>query len=142
VIQSLAEFSRDRHSVDVMKVEFTVDLKYLEGARAFRGPAIWRREQALEFYRQAAAATSKPFIYLSAGVGIDEFIESLELAVESQVRFSGVLCGRAAWQDGVHAYARGGAKTLEEWLDREGERNFGRVIEMLKTAKPCCREAA
>ncbi len=137
VIESLAEFSRDRYAVDVLKVEFPVGPKYVEGTRAFRGPAIWRREQALEFYRQAAAATSRPFIYLSAGVGIEEFIESLELAVESQVPFSGVLCGRAAWQDGVHAYAQGGAKALEEWLDREGERNFARVIDILKAAKPC-----
>ncbi len=137
VILSLAEFSRDCYGVDVLKVEFPVDLKSVEGTRSFRGPAIWRRDQVLELYRQAAAATSKPFIYLSAGVGIEEFIESLELAVESQVPFSGVLCGRAAWQDGVHAYARGGAKALEDWLDREGERNFARVIAMLKAAKPC-----
>jgi tagatose 1,6-diphosphate aldolase len=137
VIESLAEFSREQFGVDVLKAEFPVDLKFVQGARSFRGPAIWQRDKALDFYRQAAAATSKPFIYLSAGVGIEDFIESLEFAVESQASFSGVLCGRAAWQDGVGAYARGGAKALEEWLDREGEWNFARVIEILKAAKPC-----
>ncbi len=137
VIQSIAEFSHDRYGVDVLKVEFPVDVKFVEGARSLKGPAIWRRHQAREIFRQAAAATSRPFIYLSAGVGIEEFIESLELAVESQAPFSGVLCGRAAWQDGVGAYAKGGAKGLEEWLNREGERNFARVTEMLRTAKPC-----
>lgn len=136
VIQSMAEFSRDRYGVDVLKVEFPVDLKFVEGTRSFSGPAIWSRDQALDLFPQAAAATSKPFIYLSAGVGIEEFIEALALACEAGVPFSGVLCGRAAWQEGVGAYSRGGVGALEEWLDGEGQRNFARVTEMLKRAQP------
>jgi len=136
VIESMAEFSRDRYGVDVLKVEFPVDLKFVEGTKSFIGPAIWTREQALDLFRQAAAATTKPFIYLSAGVGIEEFIESLELAVEAAVPFSGVLCGRAAWQEGVGAYVRGGIRALEEWLEGKGQRNFVRVIELLQHAQP------
>jgi len=136
VIQSMAEFSRDRYGVDILKVEFPVDLKYVEGTESFVGPAIWTRDQALDLFRQAAAATPKPFIYLSAGVGIEEFIEALGLAGEAGVPFSGVLCGRAAWQEGVAAFAGGGVRTLEGWLEDKGEGNFARVIEMLKAAHP------
>lgn len=139
VIQSMAEFSRHRYGVDVLKVEFPVDLKFVEGTRSFVGPAIWSRDQALDLFRQAAAATSKPFIYLSAGVGIEEFIEALALAGEAGVPFSGVLCGRAAWQEGVSVYSRGGVQALEEWLDGKGRRNFARVIELLKQAVPYYR---
>jgi tagatose 1,6-diphosphate aldolase len=136
VIQSMAEFSRDRYGVDVLKVEFPVDLKFVEGAKSFVGPVIWSRSEALDLFRQAAAATSKPFIYLSAGVGIEEFIETLGLAVEARVPFWGVLCGRAAWQEGVGAYTRGGVRALEEWLEGAGRRNFARVIALLKQAQP------
>jgi tagatose-1,6-bisphosphate aldolase len=89
--------------------------------------------------KEAGADCVKALMHYTplASAEVEEFIESLEFAVESQGPFSGVLCGRAAWQDGVHAYARGGAKALEEWLDRDGEQNFARVIEMLKTAKSC-----
>jgi len=136
VIRSMAEFSRDRYGVDVLKVEVPVDLKFVEGTRSFVGPAIWSRDRALDLFRQAAAVTSKPFIYLSAGVGIEEFIEALSLAGEAGVPFSGVLCGRAAWQEGVVAYSMGGVRGLEGWLEDKGQRNFARVIELLKQAQP------
>jgi tagatose-1,6-bisphosphate aldolase len=41
-----------------------------------------------------------PFIYLSEGASNDAFLHALELAAEAGVKFSGVLCGRAAWKDG------------------------------------------
>src|ERR1700690_3847910 len=35
VIESMREFSRDRYGVDVLKVEVPVNMKYVEGAKAF-----------------------------------------------------------------------------------------------------------
>src|SRR5438105_11505861 len=49
----------------------------------------------------AARASSKPFIFLSAGVSDDVFCEMLELVAEAGVKYSGVLCGRATWQQAI-----------------------------------------
>ena len=35
---SMAEFTKDRYGVDVMKVEVPVNMKYVEGATLLRGP--------------------------------------------------------------------------------------------------------
>ena len=78
----------------------------------------------------------KPFIYLSAGVSNDVFNESLELAAEAGTNFSGVLCGRATWKDGMPIYAKQGLKALEDWLSSEGVQNIENVNRRLVAAKP------
>jgi tagatose 1,6-diphosphate aldolase len=65
-----------------------------------------------------------------------QFIESLHMAAEAGTDFSGVLCGRATWKDGVPIYAKQGLKALEEWLAKEGVRNINAVNEALRAAKP------
>ena len=35
---------------------------------------------------------------------------------EAGVNFSGVLCGRATWKEGIPVYAREGAVAREQWL--------------------------
>ena len=88
----------------------------------------------MEHLRRAAAAAQKPFIYLSEGVSNKTFREGLELAAEARVRYSGVLCGRATWQDGVEIYAKAGMGAFEEWLKNVGAENIRRVNEQLRTA--------
>ena len=78
VAKSMEEFSKDRYNVDVLKVEIPVNLQYVEGARSFKGTAAYSKKEALDHFRAAAGTTSKPFIYLSAGVSNPEFIEDLE----------------------------------------------------------------
>lgn len=136
VIQNVSEFSQDRYGVDVLKIEFPVDMKCISGALAFRGEEAYSRSQALDFFRQAAAAARKPFIYLSAGVSHDEFVEGLSLAAEAGVPYSGVLCGRATWQEGARTYAQRGLAALEQWLETEGRRNIQVLNECLKNACP------
>ncbi len=79
---------------------------------------------------------TKPFIYLSAGVSNDEFTESLELAAEAGTRFSGVLCGRATWKDGIPVYAAEGAEAFRSWLESTGVRNIEAVNDRLQSATP------
>jgi len=136
VIRSMEEFSKPQYAVDVMKVEFPVTMAFVGGARSCKGPAAYDREQAKDFFRQAAAVARKPFIYLSAGVSNDTFNESLELAADAGVPFSGVLCGRATWKDGIPVYARQGVKALEDWLATTGVRNIQNVNERLQAARP------
>ena len=136
VTRSMEEFSKDRYGVDVMKVEVPVNLAFAEGARCYTGPAAYSKQQALDHYRRAAAVAKRPFIYLSAGVSNQQFTESLEWAGEAGVKFSGVLCGRATWKDGIPVYARQGAAALEQWLAGEGVQNIQAVNQCLGAAHP------
>src|SRR5437764_766114 len=104
VSQSMAEFSREKYGVDVLKVEVPVNMKFVEGARSYGGQRAYTKKEAIDHFHKAANVASKPFIYLSAGVSNAEFSETLELAGETGVKFNGVLCGRATWKDGVLAY--------------------------------------
>ena len=68
----------------------------------------------MDHFRRTADVATKPFIYLSAGVSNAEFTESLELAAEAGTRFSGVLCGRATWKDGIPVYGKQGARRVPQ----------------------------
>src|SRR5262249_17932776 len=106
------------------------------GGSVYKGQTAYTRAEALNHYREAAAVATKPFIYLSAGVGNPQFIESLNMAKEAGTEFSGVLCGRATWKEGMPIYATKGAKALEDWLSDEGVKNINAVNEALKGATP------
>jgi tagatose 1,6-diphosphate aldolase len=134
VIGSMAEFTKDRYGVDVMKVEVPVNMKFVEGSKSFSGQKAYSRQEAMEHFRKAAAVATRPFIYLSAGVSNAEFNEGLALASESGVKFNGVLCGRATWKDGIPVYAKQGAKAFEQWLQSEGVKNIENVNTSLKGA--------
>lgn len=136
VLKSMEEFSKPQYGVDVLKVEVPVNMAFVAGARASKGESAYTRDQAKEYFRQAAAAARKPFIYLSAGVSNETFAETLELAAESGVNFSGVLCGRATWKDGIPVYAKQGLKAFEDWLADQGVKNIENVNSRLKAAKP------
>ena len=86
--------------------------------------------------RYAAAVATKPFIYLSAGVSNNQFVDSLHMAAEAGTDFSGVLCGRATWKEGIPVYARSGTKALEDWLAKDGVRNINAVNDAIKGATP------
>jgi tagatose 1,6-diphosphate aldolase len=136
VVRIMEVFSRPEYAVDVLKVEFPVTAAFVQGSGVYCGQAAYSLEEALEWYRAADAAARLPYIYLSAGVSIGEFLVSLELAAQSGARFSGVLCGRANWQEGVAEYVRGGAGALSSWLARDGVRNISAVNARLQAATP------
>ena len=133
----MAEFSKPQYGVDVLKVEVPVDMTCVEGTRAFKGKAAYTRQDAMRLFRESASAAGRPFIYLSAGVTDEVFRETLELAAEAGTNFSGVLCGRATWQDGIPVYAKDGVKALEAWLEDRGVANIQALNAVLATgAKP------
>lgn len=138
VIKYMQEFSRPQYGIDVLKVEVPVNMRYVEGMKANPdGQVAYSREEAKQYFRQAAAASQLPFIYLSAGVTNDVFLETLELAAEADTPFSGVLCGRATWQDGVKIYAQNGPEALRKWLQDQGVHNIQAINQVLsKGAKP------
>ena len=136
VTKSIAEFTKDRYGADVLKVEVPINMKFVEGARCYAGQKAYSRQEAMNHFRNAAHAATKPFIYLSAGVSNAEFTESLELAAEAGVKFNGVLCGRATWKDGIPIYAKQGAEAFRKWLQDQGVNNINNVNEKLKAATP------
>ena len=136
VARSMEEFSKPQYAVDVLKVEVPVNMAFVKGARDCQGDGVYSREEAKEHFRRAAAAAKKPFIYLSAGVSNETFLETLELAAEANTNFSGVLCGRATWKEGIPVYGKKGIKALEEWLANQGVANIKNVNARLGAAKP------
>jgi tagatose 1,6-diphosphate aldolase len=134
VTRSMEEFTKERYGVDVMKVEVPINMKFVEGAKAYAGQKAYTKKEAMEHFRRAAAVATKPFIYLSAGVSNAEFTESLELAAESGVKFNGVLCGRATWKDGIAVFAQQGSEAFRKWLESEGVKNINNVNERLNAA--------
>ena len=116
VIGSMEEFTKDKYSVDVLKVEVPVTVKFVEGAKSFGGVAAYTKAEALDHFRRAALVATKPFIYLSAGVSNSEFCEALELAAEAGVKFNGVLCGRGPGKM-VLPCTRLRAREPSKWLE-------------------------
>jgi tagatose 1,6-diphosphate aldolase len=136
VTKSVHEFSKPQYYVDVLKIEVPINAEFVEGSSVYKGQKAYSRAEALDHFRKAASFATKPFIYLSAGVSNAQFTESLHMASEAHVDFSGVLCGRATWKDGIPIYARQGLKALEEWLSTEGVKNINAVNDAIKGAKP------
>jgi tagatose 1,6-diphosphate aldolase len=136
VIGSMKEFTKPQYNVDVLKVEVPVNAEFVEGSAVYKGEKAYTRAEALAYYRQGAEVATKPFIYLSAGVSNEQFVESLNMAKEAGTDFSGVLCGRATWKEGMPIYATKGVKALEDWLSTEGVKNINAVNAALKGATP------
>ena len=124
VVRTLEEFSKPVYKVDVLKIEFPV----------IAGSPNFTQDEVLHWYRAADAAAQVPYVFLSAGITIDQFVGSLELAAEAGAHFSGVLCGRATWQDGVHSFVSGGRKAFEAWLAGDGVKNLLRIEQCLRAA--------
>jgi tagatose 1,6-diphosphate aldolase len=136
VIGSMEEFTKPQYRVDVLKVEVPVNAEFVEGSSVYKGEKAYTRAEALNHYRRAADVATKPFIYLSAGVGNAQFVESLNMATEAGTDYSGVLCGRATWKEGMGIYAKQGVKALEDWLSDQGVKNINAVNAALSGATP------
>lgn len=136
VVDLMRELSRDRYRVDILKVEFPVVAAFTEGSPTFCGRAAYTRDEALDWYRAADQAAGRPYIYLSAGVSSAEFLESIRMASAAGTRFSGVLCGRATWQEGVPAFVAGGASGFRSWLQKEGVANIEALNALIASATP------
>ena len=132
----MAEFTKPQYGVDVLKVEIPINAEYVEGSSVYKGQKAYSHDEALTHFRESAAIATKPFIYLSAGVSNAQFTESLKMAAEAGTDYSGVLCGRATWKDGIPIFAKHGAKALEDWLQKEGVKNINAVNDAITGATP------
>src|SRR5580700_7011645 len=136
VKKTMAEFTKPQYGVDVLKVEVPINAEYVEGSAVYKGKKAYSHEEALKHFRESAAIATKPFIYLSAGVSNAQSTESLKMAAEAGTDYSGVLCGRATWKDGIPVFAKHGAKALEDWLQKDGVKNINAVNDAITGATP------
>ena len=132
----MQEFTKPQYKVDVLKVEVPINAEFVEGSSVYKGEKAYSMKEAMDHFRKAADVATKPFIYLSAGVGNAQFVESLRMATEAGTDYSGVLCGRATWKDGMPIYATKGLKALEDFLSTKGVENINAVNAALKGATP------
>jgi tagatose 1,6-diphosphate aldolase len=65
-----------------------------------------------------------------------QFTELLEMAADAGAQYSGVLCGRATWKDGIKIYAESGSSALQEWLGTQGVANIEAVNRAVARATP------
>jgi tagatose 1,6-diphosphate aldolase len=137
VMASAAEFSDPKYMVDVLKLEFPADLKHTReyASGPFDGKA---REPAYDlsevrgFCEKLDEASELPWVILSSGVAINEFLLQTELACEAGA--SGYLCGRAIWKDSINLYPD--LDAMEEWLSDEGIYNSVRAAASAERALP------
>lgn len=137
VIRSAREFSAPKYKVDVLKLEFPANLKRTREfcGGAFDGQerqAVYDLSEVRDFCRRLNGEAGLPWVILSAGVNIEEFLIQVELATEAGA--SGFLCGRAIWKDAVPLYPD--VARMEEWLGTQGAYNFVRANAYAHRALP------
>ena len=135
VIEMMKVFSEPQYHVDVLKVEVPVTMHYVEG---YGEDPLYTKQEAQAYFVEQSQATERPFIFLSAGVSADLFVETLRFAKEAGSTFNGVLCGRATWANGVEPFIREGEAAARQWLQTQGRKNIEELNAVLKeTATPC-----
>lgn len=133
VNEAMKKYSEPRFNVDVLKVEVPVNMNFVEG---FGEKALFTKEEAVQAFKEQAASTNLPYIYLSAGVSADLFQKTLYFAKEAGSTFNGVLCGRATWRGAADHFAEGDA-AVQEWFRTEGKSNIESLNKVLdETATP------
>lgn len=130
---AVKDFADTRYNIDVLKLEVPVNMNYVEG---YGEDFVHTKEEAKQFFKEQSDLCQVPFIFLSAGVSNQLFVDTLYLAKEAGSTFNGVLCGRATWAGGVAEYANSPEKGLE-WLQTEGRKNIENLNKALdETATP------
>jgi tagatose 1,6-diphosphate aldolase len=137
VIESAREFSRPEYGVDILKLEFPAELKYCYEFSRRRFDATEREAITdLEAVRKQCLALDEasalPWVILSAGVGIAEFLVNVELASEAGA--SGFLCGRAIWQGALPMLMNEAA--MLRYLQEEGSVNFLQANAAAERSRP------
>ncbi|MCD8796838.1 tagatose-bisphosphate aldolase [Mammaliicoccus sciuri] len=134
VINAMRLYSESRFNVDVLKVEVPVNMNFVEGYA--KNEYVYTKEEAAEFFQEQSNATNLPFIFLSAGVSSQLFLDTLNFAYKSGSKFNGVLCGRATWSDAANAYVEDGINSSRKQLKSTCKNNIlelNKLVEEIAT---------
>ncbi len=135
VIRSVQEFADPTYKVDILKLEFPADLKYTaeyQDQPFAAGETAYSLSSVKDICQQLDETSTLPWVILSAGVDIEEFIANVQLATEAGA--SGFLCGRAIWKEAVQYYPDTDAVT--QFLETEATTNFENANAAAEKALP------
>ncbi len=137
VLKITEEFSKEEYGVDILKLEFPVNLKYVKGFNKgyFDGKEreeVFTLKDAEEMCYEITKKSRVPWVILSAGVDISEFVYNVEIA--SKEGASGFLAGRAVWKEFAKYFPN--EADMVAWLSSSGVENYRRLYEASKKATP------
>ena len=133
VNDAIKDFSDEKYGIDVLKLEVPVNMKFVEG---FGDEVVYSKEEAQKAFKEQSDLCKVPFIFLSAGVTNEMFIDTLHFAKGAGSKFNGVLCGRATWAGGVDEFLKSEQQGID-WINSEGKQNIENLNRALKeTATP------
>jgi len=121
------EFSKEEYQVDVIKIEFPFNEFEVSGFENDNTSAIYSRENCSEIMQECFENVTTPFVFLSAGMKFNNFLQSLELAKSSKINFLGFLCGRSIWQDSIDIFCKFGKEEFQDWIDGEGKERMQKL---------------
>lgn len=135
VVRTVEAYSDPTYNVDLLKVEFPASLKYTaeyQDEPYGAGTTVYDRARVEDACSQLDAAASTPWVILSSGVDIEEFVENLRLA--NAAGGSGFLCGRAVWKHVIDHYPD--PQAMSNYMTTEGRSNFRALLEVNSSALP------
>ena len=104
VVEMTEEFSKPQYRADILKLQFPAELKYADpfADGSFddrKREPVYGIAEVERFCHEVHQAAAIPWVILSAGVDIQEFLQNIRLACDAGA--SGFLCGRAIWSTAV-----------------------------------------
>jgi len=137
VVKTVEEFSKEKYGVDILKLEFPVDLKFVDDFSygAFDGKereSIFSIDDAYEFCESITNVSKVPWVILSAGVDIEEFLINVQIASESGA--SGFLAGRAVWKEFTKFFPN--VSDMSLWLKTTGVERYYKLVDASSNAVP------
>lgn len=135
VIDAAKRYSSDRFGLDLLKLEFPGNLKYVAEFQSREwgaGETVHDLAQTRQFCERLDAASNVPWVILSAGVDPDEFIEDVQIAGAAGA--SGFLCGRAVWKHVVDHYPDETA--MRRFARHTARDHFARIRKANSGARP------
>jgi len=114
VINTARELSKPEYGIDILKMEFPVDLDFAEELH----------QDPLEYCKALDEASQLPWVLLSAGVDFDVFIKQVEIAAKAGA--SGFLAGRAIWKDAIRQ------KERDTYLRRVGVERLNKIATLVE----------
>ncbi|MGB9694911.1 MAG: tagatose 1,6-diphosphate aldolase [Caldisericaceae bacterium] len=137
VINIASEFSKEEYGVDILKLEFPVNLKFVkEFHRGFfdgkERDEVFSVKDAETACYQITKTSRVPWIILSAGVDIEEFVYNVEIASNNGA--SGYLAGRAVWKEFTKYFPV--ESDMVAWLQTSGVENARKILYASKNSTP------
>jgi tagatose 1,6-diphosphate aldolase len=128
VRRAVETFVNPDYRIDILKIEIPVTLDYLEG---YGAPAMSRRDAEAAVVAVSEAAGAMPFLYLSAGVPFERFVEGLAFCKRSSGKADGFMCGRALWSDAIGVFGAEGPNAMARWMETTGRERLARMGEAI-----------